>query len=118
MFDSSATVQGRIFIVGDEVREMQLFVYELFPFDAGRRPLQEWAECHIQEYDAADLRELFKLPAEGDFQVLFTGKLSGRMDSYSGEWDEDFDVIESKSEAIPAGWFDRFGFSIEESESN
>ncbi len=114
--DSSTRVQGRFFICGEEVTDMQLFVYELFPFESNLRPTQEWAECHFQEYDTSDLREIFSLPDEGNFQVLFTANLSGEFDSFSGEWDEDFDVIESKHILIPTGWFERFGFPVEDSQ--
>jgi hypothetical protein len=109
--DLSNTIQGRLFIVGEEIIDMQIFVYELRPYTTERLSLQEWAEMHIQGcYDADSLRELFSLPAEGDFQVLFTATLRGWIDSFTGEADEEMTIIESTNTPIPAA---HFGSSLE-----
>lgn len=105
--NTSEQIQGRVFIVGDEIVDMQIFVLELWPYGGEKLSMQEWAEMHLQNcYDAESLRELFSLPAEGDFQVIFTATLRGWTDSFTGESDEEMTIIESANTPIPAAHFD------------
>jgi hypothetical protein len=100
----AVSVFGRAWIYDDEPSEIAVWEHELEPMGSERRSGADWASEHLREcYSDKDLREMFDLPPSGDFQVLFRGTLDGGMTGYeSPEWDEWFEVEESKHKAIPA----------------
>lgn len=106
----TAYVQGRIWFYGDGEHEIELWVHELEAMGSKGRNSEEWAREHFNEsYQDKDLRELFSVNPEGDYQVVFKGTLRGFMCGapWDGEeWDEEFDVDETISERIPKEYVD------------
>lgn len=96
--------QGRFYLIDNCLTDLKCWVYEFEPMTDGKRSSEDWAESHIQEsYSAKDLRELFDLPVEGDFQVLFTAEIDGKM-SYGvdgDDYNEWLDVIEYSYQPVP-----------------
>ena len=95
-----ATILGRAYIYDDEPNDVQFWCHELEPMDLVHRGSADWTKSYFEDLSDSDLREMFELPEEGNFQVLFTGTMSGYTD-YTGEWDEGFDVEKHESKAIP-----------------
>lgn len=103
---STANVEGRIYFydTGDPF-DIEVWKYELEPMDGMGRSSADWArehlcECHTDE----DLREMFDLPEDGNWQVIFKGTLRGFRcgNPMDGEdWDEEFEVDECQSQRIP-----------------
>lgn len=88
-----------IFDNGDPT-EIDVFEYNFCSID--HRTTEEWAKEHLTEsYDDQQIRALFSLPKEGNFQVLFKGTISVFNYEIGEECDEDFIVIESKFQIIP-----------------
>jgi hypothetical protein len=106
MKSATAFVQGRIWFFGDEEHEIELWVHEVESMDLKGRSSEEWAREHFNEsYQDRDLRKLFEVPLEGDYQIVFKGTLRGSecgpWEAPTSEWDEEFDVEETVSERIP-----------------
>ena len=101
-------VLGRAWLWDEDPADVELWVHDLEPTDvAGSlRSGEDWARDHFAEcYTDADLRKLFDVPAEGNFQVLFKGKVEGERcgpwEAPDSEWDEWFEVEEVKVEPVP-----------------
>ena len=101
---SAVTIFGRAWIYEDDLPQVEIWEHEFEPMDLKSRSGAEWAREHLCEsYNDQQLRELFNLPAEGDFQVMFKGTLDGATSGYyEPEWDEWFEVTESSHQPIPA----------------
>ena len=95
--------QARIVILDNDIKELDIFVWELEPLDSGRRSDRDWVWEHMfcAIYDIA---EFFKVSNEGAWEIVFEGNLSG---SYCpcGEWDEDLEISESLTQQLPDDWF-------------
>lgn len=92
---------GRCYLyASDERIEWSFWSHELDPdFTLGRLSVSEWARMYFTDRftgsnldDHAAVRELFGLPAAGDFQVLFDGEMVASYDAWSQEHDEDFNL--------------------------
>lgn len=109
---SKASVMGRawFFDTGDPT-EFEVWEYELEPMGGGKRSGAEWAREHLATcYTDEDLRELLGVPSEGNYQVVFKGTIEGEMSGYyEPEWDEWFELEESKYEVIPPEFLKFFG---------
>lgn len=64
---------------------------------------RDWVERHFDEYDDETLRELLKVPADGDYQVLFRGHLEGWQENTpdSCDYDEDFVAYDVEMKKLP-----------------
>lgn len=95
---TSSKILGRAWVydTGDPT-EIELWEHQLAPMTLDNKISgQEWAKNYFNEcLSDKDLRKIFGLPETGNFQVLFSGEMSG---GYSGfevrEWDEQFDLDE------------------------
>ena len=75
MLSSSVAFCARMFIVEEQLEELDVWVHELYSYESNTRSGEDWVKEHIREtYCAADLREMFNLPEEGDQQVLWRGE--------------------------------------------
>lgn len=106
--DMRAKVQGRLWIIDCDLCDSSFWSHELDPTDLMRRPTSEWAMEHFGIYGDEELRTMFDLPPEGDFQVLFTGYIVASR-SYDGEWDEEFEVESSEFAPVPENHFRSMG---------
>jgi hypothetical protein len=97
----TSDVQVRLLIVGNEVVSSDFYSHELYPVTSERCLTSEWAQNHFADCDVESLREEFSLPKVGDVQVLATIRMVGDGPDYNGEYDEWFEVVESKYEVIP-----------------
>lgn len=101
---TKAIVLGRAWIFDGDHPQIEVWEHEFEPTDDSRfRSGALWAKEHLCEtYTDDDLREMFNLPKEGNFQVLFKGTLSGyKVYSLEGDdWNEEFDVEESQFQPI------------------
>lgn len=97
--------QGRLFIIDDCLTDLKCWAYEFEPMSGVEGSSEYWAESHIKECCTIEaLREMFDLPAEGDFQVLFKAEIDGKT-SYSPDGDdynEWLDIEESSFQPVPA----------------
>lgn len=107
------TIFGRAWLYGTgDPSRVEVWHHSLEPTDlaSGRRSVGEWAHEHFSEcYDEDALRELFGLPKEGAFQVLFKGTIDGTMGGSPmdpQEWDEWFDVEEVSFQPIPSDYLE------------
>lgn len=108
---SKANVMGRawFFDTGDPP-QFEIWEYELEPMTSGKRSGAEWCREHLYNaYTEEDVRDLLKVPAEGNFQVIFKGCVEGCMSGYyEPEWDEWFELEDSKCEEIPLDFLELF----------
>lgn len=101
-----ANVFGRAWIYDDDPCDIEVWEHELQPMD-GKRSGAEWCREHLQECPGEDLRKLLNVPKEGNFQVIFKGIMTGETSGYyEPEWDEWFDLEESRYDVIPAEYLD------------
>ena len=115
--NSRVSILGRAWVYEHDPPELEVWEHEFEPMDNGSRSGAEWAHEHLCEcYSAQDIREMFKLPAEGDYQVIFKGTLEGAMSGYyEPEWDEWFEVEESNFQKIPFE-YKKFRLEVKNSE--
>lgn len=114
--------EGRIWIVHNEIEQKDFWCYELEPMDGSQRGTAEWAAEHFDNYDLDDLRDILGIPVEIEsLQVLFKGTLQGTYSEHTGEYDEEFDLIQSIFSVMPeemahlwAGEVDELGKTIQE----
>lgn len=102
---SFVNVMGRAWFFDDEPDQIEIWEYALEPMDLKTRSGAEWCLQYMREcLDSDDLRHTLGVPAEGNFQVIFKGRMEGWFSGcYEGdEWDECFELDESKCEPIPA----------------
>lgn len=88
---AKANVMGRIYLMGETI---QIEVWE-----------QDFEPMDLQKRSGAEgLRNLLSIPAEGDFQILFTGTMSSARVyiDYCEEWSEEFNVASSHFKPVPA----------------
>lgn len=98
----SGEFEARILFRGEFIDDLQVWVYEFLSLSGNRRSVQEWAREHLTDcYTTDDLREILRVPKEGDFQVIFKARIDGGYDSYTREIDERMYVDESKWEPVP-----------------
>ena len=63
---------GRAWFFDDQV-ELEVWEYKLEPMVLNRRSGAEWCNEHLSMYSDEDLREILKVPADGDYQIIFKG---------------------------------------------
>lgn len=100
----SAKILGRAWVYDDENTEIELWEHEFEPMECGRRSGADWCREHLLEcVRSDDLRELLGVPSMGNFQVMFKGTMTGwKTRSMDGDdYDQEFDLEESKFEPIP-----------------
>lgn len=99
---TSCKVLGKAWLYDDgEKPDICFWVHELDPMDTNRRSSEDWAYVHFRDIqDEKSLRDMFRLPPDGNFQVLFSGTLCGQFD-HTEEWDEEFTVDEFQVAEIP-----------------
>lgn len=110
---TSVTIFGRAWFYDDEPTELELWEHEFEPMGNGRSGA-EWCREHLTQcLDDEDLRDLLGAPDMGNFQVLFKGKMTGwKTQTMDGDdWDQEFDLEESKIEAIPQEYMDMLAAS-------
>ncbi len=98
---TSSKILGRAWIydTGDPF-EIELWEHKIEPMTLGKRSGADWAREYFCEcFNDTDIRKFFKLPlCEGNFQVVFSGEMTGCMSGgapWDGqEWDEQFDLDE------------------------
>lgn len=110
MTTAKATVFGRAWVFDDDHCQIEVWEHEFEPQDIGARSGAGWAHEHLCEcYSNKDLRELFGLPPEGNFQVMFKGTITGGMSGYEcQEWEEDFDLEEVKYQLVSPDYMKAF----------
>lgn len=76
---------------------------ELTDYRPGVRAVREWFRDHLTNaYTIEDLFALLHLPSDNDvFEVVFEGELSGWCDEWSGEWEENLDIIDCEFQPVP-----------------
>jgi hypothetical protein len=98
---SECNVSGRAWVFDDgSPPKIDVFEYAIEPMDFKNRSGAEWAKEHLED---EDLRDLFGLPAEGNFQVIFKGTMDACF-GHDEEWGQWFNVEDSGHEAIPSGY--------------
>lgn len=106
---SKANFQCRFYLIEGIVVELKCWCYELDPMKVSMRPSEEWVEEHIQQcYSEEDLRKMFLLDEGKNYQVLFSGQLSGYYDDHTGEWDEELNGVVFESEEVPEEYSKQF----------
>lgn len=116
MNSSSGFFSARIWFYDLSLFRVECWSDGLDPMN-GNRSISEWAHEHLCEcHDAAGLREILEVPAEGDYQVFFKGKMRAWLESYpSGEWDEEFEIVgEVQKAVIPKDYADIVFYNKEE----
>jgi hypothetical protein len=104
---TKTSILGRAWIYDDDPNDIEVWEHELVPMTFKERSGAEWCLEHLQNYTPEDLREVLKVPKTGNFQVIFKGTLEGEMSGYyEPEWDEWFELEESKFEPIPDTWME------------
>ena len=97
--------EARLFIDQESV-EINTWAYEIEPTDGKHRGLAEWAKEHLEMcYDREDFLKQFYLDAEKCWQVIFKGKMKGIYSEYTGEYDEEYEVVEFQVAEVPFDWF-------------
>ena len=97
----SPEIYGRAWILPGEV-QTEFWDHRLEPMEGLSRPASEWAKYHFDDLQEEYLREIFNLPDEGAFQVIFKGKMRGWMSGYEcPEWDEEFELDTFEAAPIP-----------------
>lgn len=94
----------RLWLLGEDGIEVETWAHELVPTSGSVIPLATWAKEVIElTYDDAELRDLFKLPAEGNYQVLTVGTLKSVRSDYDGTWEDEveFNAPEVLFAAVP-----------------
>lgn len=103
-------ILGRAWLLDEQPDQVEIWEHALEPMQGLGRSGAEWAQEHLAScYTPEGLRELLGVPAVGNFQVLFRGRLVGQWESHGldGEdWDEVFEVEETKHEEIPSEYMD------------
>lgn len=115
MTSTAVKFKARIIVEDGGTKEIEVWDDELSPFDGAKRPIRDRAKEHLSEcYSEKDLRELLELPAEGNYEVLIEGMLTGHMVGWeTQEWDEDLDITSIKSQKIPNDWYkEDFGLEL------
>ena len=101
---SKLDVMGRVwfFDTGDPP-VIEVRAYEFEPMNGLEISGADWCHEHLTMcYNERELRQLLNVPSDGNFQVIFKGQLAGRMEGYNEpEWEEWFNLKESKYEVIP-----------------
>lgn len=99
----SLQIEGRAWVYEDEHDELEVWEYAFVPMALGRRSGSAWAREYFTESCSNKLREIFNLPVDGNFQVIFKGKMIGYFSpSHDGdEWEDEFELEESRHEEIP-----------------
>lgn len=97
--------QGRCYIIGDEVFELQLFDGRLAPMELGIRGVDDYARDSLCEMTTGWFRDQFELP-EGDHQVVFSGTITSGYSwtPYGDEYDEEIDLVKIESAAVPSNF--------------
>jgi hypothetical protein len=78
---------------------------ELTPIEGGKRPIRDWVKEHLENWCREEYVGTCEIPEDGTHEVLFSGTIRGWYDSYTGEYDEEIDVTESKTQRLPDEWF-------------
>ncbi len=101
---ASGLFSCRIWFYDESLLEIEVWSDELIPMDLMVSGTAEWAKLHLENcHDSAGLREILGVPAEGDHQVFFKGKIIGTYCQLTNEFDEEFEVIGEVQQApIPA----------------
>lgn len=96
-----AKFQARVFLLGEEAVDLEIWVHELDPMDDEHLPGDEWVEEFLSWHDADWYREQCRveIPA-GDVQLLIQGRLKGWFD-YWGEYDEEIEFDEVEFAEVP-----------------
>lgn len=97
---------ARLYLFDTDQYELEVWDHDLVPMEGGNRPISEWVREHLT-CGGYDFRELLDLPAEGDFQIVFSGTISGRWD-YFDEWDEEVDIEKCEFQIMPATFAESF----------
>lgn len=87
----SEPVFVRVYISKDEIFSRDVFCYELNPMESSKCGSDEWIERHLDEFNAADYRNVLEIKEE-NFQALFTCKVKGSYD-YCDEWNEHLEIV-------------------------
>lgn len=117
---TKANVLIRAWLYDNEPSQIEVWEHEFEPTEGGSRSGSEWAREHLCSCcDDDDLRQLFELPKEGNFQVLVKGTINGcRSGGFEfDEWDEDFEVEEVKFQAVSEEYM-KFMFQAEKEAEN
>lgn len=102
MSDHSFKFRGRV-ILEEGLIEIETWDDELTPADITHRPVRDWAKESLQNWSASDFHEHLGIPP-GEYEIVFEGEIRGHLDQYSGEWDEDIDIVSFKHQPIPVAW--------------
>jgi len=100
----SCDIFGRAWVYDDEPDEIEVWEHALEPMVLGRRSGAEWAKEYLVESCSNKLREMLGIPPEGNFQVVFKGKMWGYCSpshDCGDEWEDDFLLDDVHYEQIP-----------------
>ena len=87
----------------DGIVELSVWDYDLTPLEPGKRSTREWAEEHIRDTSALEhLESIFGIPEDWDaYEIVFTARIDGSFDSYSGEYDEELNISSDRMQKYP-----------------
>lgn len=109
---NQSRIYGRLFIydTGDPP-DLSFWQHELLDLDdpSDYQCVEDWArEYFWNALSEEDLRNMFSLPATGNYQVLFEGDMKSQICTTDGieEQDEWFEVSNHWSREIPKEWMD------------
>lgn len=97
----------RVLLFEHDPPEYQVWVHELYPLgDVAKRESDEWVKCHLGDLGNDGFRDHLGLDKDGNWQVLFKGRLRGYWVHYpESEYDEDMYVVSiDAKEMIPESY--------------
>jgi hypothetical protein len=78
---------------------------ELTPLKEGERPVSEWAEEHLGNWDLEEWLDALDLPKTGNFEALILdGRIQGSFSTATDEWDESVDYLQVLTQELPDDW--------------
>lgn len=99
-FQARVTINER----EDQVEDIDVFCFALTPVGEDR-PIDEWILEHLQGWDVQEFLANFSLEKGVNHEIIFKGTIRGWYD-HNQEWEEEIEVDESETQALPDDWFD------------
>lgn len=101
----SEEILARIVIFDRLINSVETLSFEFLPENPSRRTCDEWAKEHLSDYCVDELLRLIGVSQDDHsaYQILMKITMKGWYD-YFGEYDEEMNIIEIKSQKMSDDW--------------
>ncbi len=92
----------------EEVMELEVWDCHLTPMHQERCAcsVREWAKRHLEDWGYEDWMDRFDLERGYSYEIVFAGQIHGHLDNWTGEWDEEVDILHDEHQRLPDGYWD------------